>query len=210
MVVTATLQTVPFNCKSKMAAEKRKCMYLCNCSSNSPYYVADFDIIMSRRPKGIKLRSIFGTLTYINQYGGRETGSSYNFGSAGDRNVISNGPTMFSRVVVTMKYRPLWNFIEFYVKYNMGTNKPEVVITMDQRQIEMWFQVLLPCFHGSPSQSNMDRHAISSISAWNLIWLPRNQPPNWNSRPPYWIYHRFRWSYCKVDIVLWRRSMETW
>jgi len=39
----------------------------------------DFDIIRSHRPIGIEVRSTFGIIMYINQYGGRETGSSYNF-----------------------------------------------------------------------------------------------------------------------------------
>ena len=67
---------------------------------------------------------------YVNQYGGRETGSSYNIGSGADRNVISNVATMFSGMAVTMQYRPSWNFIEIYVKYNMAAAKPEVVITL--------------------------------------------------------------------------------
>ena len=99
-----------------------------------------------------------------NQYGGRETGSSYNFGPVADRNVISSVTTMFSKVVVTMQYRLSRNFIKIYVKYNMAAVKPEVVITLVQKQIEMWFQVLVLCFQGSPSQSNIDRHVMSSIS----------------------------------------------
>lgn len=145
-----------------------------------------------------------------NQYGGRETGSSYNFGPVADRNVISSVTTMFSRVVVTMQYRPSWNFIKIYVKYNMAAVKPEVVITLVQKQIEMWFQVLVLCFQGSPSQCNIDRHVMSSISTWNSIWRPRKRPPYWTSRPPFLISHRFRWKCCKVDIALWRRPPKTW
>jgi len=66
---------------------------------------------------------------HINQYGVRKTGSSRNFGSAADKKVISNATSMFLGVVVTMKYRPLWYFIKFYVKYNMAVAKPEIVIT---------------------------------------------------------------------------------
>ena len=82
MVVSAIFKTVPFNCKSKMAAEKWEklnFLYLCLCSSYNQDFAVDFDIIKSRRPKGIKVRSVFGIDIYVNQYGGRETGSSYNF-----------------------------------------------------------------------------------------------------------------------------------
>ena len=38
----------------------------------------------------------------------------------------------------------------------IGLSKPEVVITLDLLQIEMWFQVLLQCFRGR-------RHNATSI-----------------------------------------------
>ena len=59
-VVSAILQTVPLNCKSKMAAEKSEngCLYLGLCSSYNQDFAADFDIIKSRRSNGIKVRSI--------------------------------------------------------------------------------------------------------------------------------------------------------
>ena len=37
----------------------------------------------------------FGVVTYVNQYGRLETGSSYNFGPVVGRNVISNATTIF-------------------------------------------------------------------------------------------------------------------
>ena len=108
-VVSAILQTVSFNFKSKMAAEKsekkRKCLYLGLCSSYNKDLEADFDIIKSRRPNGIKVRSIFDIIMYVNQYGGRETGSSYNVGPVAGKNLISNASTMFSGVAVSMQYR---------------------------------------------------------------------------------------------------------
>ena len=123
MVMSAILQTVPFNCKSKMAAEKskrkRKCLYLGVCCSYNHGFAADFDIIKSRRPIWIEVRSTLGIIMYVNQYGGRETGSNYNFCSVAGRNVISNATTMFSGVAVTMQYRLSCNFIEIYVKFNM-------------------------------------------------------------------------------------------
>ena len=57
---------------------------------------------------------------YVNQDGGRETGSSYNFWPVAGRNVISNATTMFSGVAVTTQYRLSSNFIEIYVKFNMA------------------------------------------------------------------------------------------
>ena len=101
-------------------SEKRKCLYLGVCCSYNHGFAADFDIIKSRRPNGIKVRSIFGIIMYVNQYGGRETGSSYNFWPVAGRNVISNATTMFSGVAVTMQYRLSCNFIEIYVKFNMA------------------------------------------------------------------------------------------
>ena len=89
-----------------MAAEKRNCMFIGICSSYSQHFAADFDIVKSRLPNGIKMIQLCGTIMCENQYGGRETGSSYNFGPVADRNVISSVTTMFSNVVVTMQYRP--------------------------------------------------------------------------------------------------------
>ena len=83
-------------------------------------FEADFAIIKSRRHNGIKVRSIFGIIMYVNHYGGRETGSSYNFRPVADRNVISNAITIFSGVAVTMQYRLSCNFIEINVKFNMA------------------------------------------------------------------------------------------
>ena len=54
------------------------------------------------------------------QDGGREIGSNYNFGCAADRNVISNGTTMFLWIAVTIQYRLCNNFIEIYDKFNMA------------------------------------------------------------------------------------------
>ena len=55
---------------------------------------------------------------YINEYGGRETGNSYNFGPVAGRNVISNATTIFSGVAVIMQYRLSCIFIEIYVKFS--------------------------------------------------------------------------------------------
>ena len=41
------------------------------------------------------------------------------------------------------------HYDEKYQQFKMAAAKPEVVITLDLLQIEMWFQVLLPCFQGS-------------------------------------------------------------
>ena len=69
-------------------SEKRKCLYLGVQSSYNQDFAADFDIIESRRPNGIKVRSIFGIIVYVNKYGGSETGSSYNVGPVAGRNLI--------------------------------------------------------------------------------------------------------------------------
>jgi len=71
----------------------------------------------------------------------------------------------------------------------MAAAKPEVVITMGLQHIEMWSQMLLPCFQGSHSQCNFDCYAILSKSTWNSIYRPQNQPPYWTSRSPSWISH---------------------
>ena len=83
-----------------MAAEKRNCVYFGVCSSYNPDFAADFDIIKSRRPNGIKVILFFSTVMYVNQNGCRETGSCHNFGSGADRNVISNVTTMFSFIEI--------------------------------------------------------------------------------------------------------------
>ncbi len=103
-------------------SEKRKCLYLGLCSSYNQDFAAHFDIIKSRRPIWIEVRSTFGILMYVNQYGGRETGSSYNFWPVAGRNVISSATTMFSGVAVTMQYRMSCNFIEIYVEFNMAAD----------------------------------------------------------------------------------------
>ena len=60
-------------------SEKRKCLYHgVRCSYNHDF-AADFDKIKSPRPIGIELRSTFGIIVYVDQYGGRETESSNNF-----------------------------------------------------------------------------------------------------------------------------------
>ena len=87
-----------------MAAEKRNSMHFGASSSYNQDFVPDFDITKSRLPSGIKVILFCGTIMYANQYVGRETGSSYNFGPIADRNVISNVTTMFSGVAVTMQY----------------------------------------------------------------------------------------------------------
>jgi len=76
---------------------------------------------------GIKV-IFFGTVMYVNQYGGRETGSSYNFGPISDRNVVSSATTMFSRVAVIMQYRSSCYFVEIYVKFNMAVAKPAAIL----------------------------------------------------------------------------------
>ena len=60
-------------------SEKRKCLHLGLCSSYNQDFAPDFDIIKSHRPIEIEVRSTFGIRMYVNQYGGSETGSSYNF-----------------------------------------------------------------------------------------------------------------------------------
>jgi len=60
-----------------------------------PRFWFDFDIIKFRLPNGTKVIQFCGAIVYVNQYDGRETGSSYNFGLTADRNVISNVTTMF-------------------------------------------------------------------------------------------------------------------
>ena len=69
-------------------SEKRKCLYFGVRSSYNHAFAFDFDKIKSRRPNGIEMRSTFGIVMYVNQYGGRETGSSYNFGPVAARNLI--------------------------------------------------------------------------------------------------------------------------
>jgi len=96
-------------------SEKRKCLYLGVRSSYSHAFAFDFDKIKSRRPNWIEMRSTFGIVMYVNQYGGRETGSSNNFWPIAGRNVISNAATMFSGVTITMQYRLSCSFIEINV-----------------------------------------------------------------------------------------------
>jgi hypothetical protein len=62
------------------------------------------------------------------QYGGRQTGSSYNFGPIADRNVVSSATAMFSGVVVTMQYRLPSNFVGICVKFNMAATKQAIVL----------------------------------------------------------------------------------
>jgi len=102
-------------------SEKRKCLYFGDCCSYNHGFAANFDIIKSRRLNGIKVGSIFGIIMYVDQYGGRETGSSYNFWPVAGRK---------------------------------------------------WFQMLLLCFLGSPSQCNIACPVISSKSMWNSTWQP--------------------------------------
>ena len=101
-------------------SEKRNCMYLGVCSSYNQDFEADFHIIKSRRPNGIKMILCFGTIMYVNQNGGCETGSSYNFGSGADRNVITNVTAAFSWVAVTMQHRLPSNLIEIFGKFSMA------------------------------------------------------------------------------------------
>ena len=84
--------------------------------------MADFDLKSHRShgPNGIKMRSIFSIIVNVNQYGGRKTGNSYNFGAVAGRNLILNATAMFSGVSVTMQYRLSCNSIEIYVKFNMA------------------------------------------------------------------------------------------
>ena len=63
------------------------------------------------------------------QYGGLETGSSYNFGCISDRSAIPSASTMFSRMANAMEHRPTSNNAGVYAKSNMAAAKPEVVIT---------------------------------------------------------------------------------
>ena len=76
--------------------QKWSCMHLGVCITAillNQGFATDLDIIKSGRPNGIKTILFLGTILYANQEGGRETGSSYNFGPAADRNVISNVTT---------------------------------------------------------------------------------------------------------------------
>jgi hypothetical protein len=66
----------------------------------------------------------------VNQYGGRKTGNSYNFGSKADRNVVSGVTTMFSRVAVTMKHRPSCYFVDIYLKFNMAARKLASILNL--------------------------------------------------------------------------------
>ena len=43
-------------------------------------------------------------------------------------------------------------------------------MTLPMLQIEMWFQMFLPCLQGSPSQCNIEFQAISSKCMRNSIW----------------------------------------
>jgi hypothetical protein len=61
------------------------------------------------------------------QYGGLETGSSYNFGCISDRSAIPSASTTFSRMANAMEHRPTSNNAGVYAKSNMAA-KPEVVI----------------------------------------------------------------------------------
>ena len=64
------------------------------------------------------------------QYGGRQTGSSYNFGSKADRNVVSSVSTMFSGVAVTMQYRPSCYVVDIYLKFNMAATKKAAILNI--------------------------------------------------------------------------------
>ena len=87
--------------------------------------------------------------------------------------MVSSATVMFTGAACTMQHQPSCYFVDTYVKFNRAA-KPEVVITLDLYKIEMWFQVLLSCFQGSPSKYNINRHVISSISMRNSIWRPVN------------------------------------
>jgi len=70
----------------------------------------------------------FGAIMYITQYGGRETGSSYNFGPMADINVISSVSAMFSEVAVTMQHRVSSYFIKIYEKFNMAADLAAAIL----------------------------------------------------------------------------------
>ena len=53
-------------------------------------------------------------------------------------------------------------------KSNMAALKQEVVITLVVYQIEVRFQVLVPCFQGWPMQWNIDRHRMK----WMKFFSP--------------------------------------
>ena len=70
-------------------------------------------------------------------YGGHQTGSSYNFGSKADRNVVSSAITMFSGVAVKMKLRPSCYFVDIYLKFNMAAMKKVAILNNSCRHFEL-------------------------------------------------------------------------
>ena len=54
------------------------------------------------------------------QYGGRQTGSGYNFGPIADKKVVSSATSKFSEIAVTMQHQLPSNFIEIYEKFYMA------------------------------------------------------------------------------------------
>ena len=71
--------------------------------------------------------------------------------------------------------------VQSCTQINMAADKPEVVMILGHEQIEMWFQMLLPCFQGSPSQCNIDFPVISSKYIRNSIWRPDIDEMTWRS-----------------------------
>ena len=140
---------------------------------------------MSGLPNGIKVIKLCGAIMCINQYGGRETGSSYNFVPMADRNVISNVTTMFSDVAITMKHCPSCHFIDIYLKFSIVAMKPVAILNisiqfskstrfrqnyLNQNHVS-WFPVAVmdfsathyKNFHGQPShiqEKSIDRFTL--------------------------------------------------
>ena len=52
-----------------------------------------------------------------------QTGSSYNFGSITDRDVVSSATTMFSGVAVTMQHQSLCHFVDIFEKFKMEADE---------------------------------------------------------------------------------------
>ena len=109
-------------------------------------------------------------------HGDHETGSSYNYASARDRNAISVSRYRFSRTPESMKHRPTWNSAQLckisQYLHARHTTKPEVIITMCRYKIEMQFRRLDIGFCGCQSQWNIDRDEVPYSSAWILpCWM---------------------------------------